>query len=101
MAVTTHIPLASSVTMYNLIRPHFTFQKLRKQPTPLASVLLETLTAHQEIPPFSWDATVHYRVHKNPQLVSILNTINPVHTTLSQFIMLFHARFRTLKRAQF
>jgi hypothetical protein len=71
---TTHIPIA----MYTRIRPHFTFQKLRNQVTPQTGFLLETLTVSQlfkEFPAFLWDATVHYHVHRSPQLVSILSTL--------------------------
>ena len=43
-------------------------------------------SASQEFPCFSWKTEVHYRIHKCPPAVPILNQIDPVHTPASHFL---------------
>ena len=42
--------------------------------------------ASQEIPSILWNPNVHYRTHKRPPPVSILNQHNPVHITTSHLL---------------
>jgi len=46
---------------------------------PQKWVLLEKLSASQEIPRLLWNSNVHYRVHKSP----ILSYMKPTHTLLT------------------
>jgi hypothetical protein len=46
--------------------------------------------ASQEIPQLLWNPKVHFRAHKNPQLVRILSQVNAV-----QFLQTYFCKFRS------
>ena len=49
-----------------------------------------SFAASQEIPRISRNPKVHYRTHKRPPPVSIHRQLDPVHTTTSYFLKIYH-----------
>jgi hypothetical protein len=57
----------------------------------------KTFSASQEIPCILWNSEVHYRIHKRPLSLPILNQCNPIHVlhpTYWRFILLLSSLLR-------
>ena len=77
--ILSNIPL-SRLTLYYLLT--YLNYSMKQSPSSEAN----RFSASQEIPCILWNRKVHYRVHKCPPPVHILNQLDPVHTLTSHFL---------------
>jgi len=71
--------------MQNYFFAHFLNCKIYSMEQSSSSKVNSSFTC-QECTRISWNPKIHYRVHKSPSLVPILNQISSVHNLQSYFL---------------